>query len=124
MNFYRTKSKSIVNCARILVENYEGVLPKDFDKLIKLPGVGRKTANVFLSEMGKDTIGVDTHVAYISRKLGWTKSNKPEIIEADLKRLFPRSYWRRINRILVRFGKSYISKKGKGRILQQIKKIK
>lgn len=124
INFYRTKSKSIVNCARILVENYEGVLPKDFDKLIKLPGVGRKTANVFLSEMGKDTIGVDTHVAYISRKLGWTKSNKPEIIEADLKRLFPRSYWRRINRILVRFGKSYISKKGKGRILQQIKKIK
>ena len=62
----------------MLVEVYNEKVPINFNKLLELPGVGRKTANVFLSEMGKDAIGVDTHVARLSKKLGWTKETKPE----------------------------------------------
>ena len=119
VNFYKTKSKNVINCAKVLVDKYNGKSPHDFDKLLELPGVGRKTANVFLSEMGKDAIGVDTHVAYISHKLGWTESKKPERIEEDLKRIFLPKYWKRINQILVRFGKSY-SRKKQDEILSKI----
>jgi len=122
INFYKTKSKNIVNCAKILAEKYDKP-PIDFDKLLELPGVGRKTANVFLSEMGKDTIGVDTHLAYISRKLGWTGHSDPKKIEDDLKGLFPKRYWKKINPILVRFGKTHISRKRKDEILEKIKKL-
>jgi len=123
INFYKTKSKNIVNCAKILVEKYDSKPPIDLDKLLELPGVGRKTANVFLSEMGKDAIGVDTHLAYISRKLGWTNSEDPKKIEEDLKKLFPKRYWKKINPILVRFGKTYTSRKKKDEILEKIKKL-
>lgn len=124
INFYKTKAKNIKNSAKILVEQYSGKPPIDFDKLLELPGVGWKTSNVFLSEMGYDAIGTDTHVLYASRKLGWTKHEKPEKVEEDLKRLFPRKYWRKINSILVRFGKTYTSRKAKDKILEKIKKIK
>ncbi len=123
VNFYKTKSKNIIKCAKILVKKYSGIPPLDFDELIKLPGVGRKTANVFLSEMGKDTIGVDTHVSYVAQKLGWTKNNKPEKIEEDLKKLFPKKYWKKINPILVRFGKTYTRRKEKNEVLEKIKSI-
>ncbi|MBI2543361.1 MAG: endonuclease III [Candidatus Aenigmarchaeota archaeon] len=123
INFYKNKSRNIVNCAKSLVKYHDSKPPHDFDKLIELPGVGRKTANVFLSEMGKDTIGIDTHVAYISKKLGWTGSNKPKEIEDDLKKLFPRRYWKRINPILVRFGKSHTSRRKKDEILDRIKNL-
>jgi endonuclease-3 len=122
INFYKSKSKNIVECAKVLVEN-GGKVPRDFSKLIKLPGVGRKTANVFLSEIGEDCIGVDTHVSYISQKLRWTKNNKPEKIEEDLKRLFPKKYWRKINPILVKFGKTYTSRRKKNDILDIIRRV-
>ena len=123
INFYKTKSKNITNCARILVEKYNGKPPVDFNELIKLPGAGRKTANVFLSEMGHDTIGIDTHVLYLSTKLGWTKLKKPEMVEKNLKKLFPKRYWKRINPILVRFGKTYTNRGKKDEILDGIKKL-
>ena len=72
INYYKTKTKNVLGCAKILIKEYKGNIPKDFNELIKLPGVGRKTANIFLSQMGKNTIGVDTHVLYISQKLQWT----------------------------------------------------
>ncbi|MBI2452042.1 endonuclease III [Candidatus Pacearchaeota archaeon] len=124
INFYKNKSKSVLACAKVLVEKYNSKIPFEFEKLISLPGVGRKTANVFLSELGYDTIGVDTHVSYISQKLGWVDSNKAEKIESALKKLFPKSYWKRINPALVRFGKTYTSKKIKNNILEKIKRIK
>ena len=124
VNFYKTKSKNIVNCAKILVDKYNGKVPKDFDELIKLPGVGRKTANVFLAEYGNDNIGVDTHLSYISQQLGWTKNKDPHKIEKDLQRLFPQKYWKILNSILVRFGKTYTSRKKKDEILNEIKRIK
>lgn len=123
LNYNRTKAKNIIECARILASEYHGEAPHDFDKLIALPGVGRKTANVFLSEMGHDAIGVDTHVAYISRKLGWTNNKSPEKIEADLTALFPKKYWKKVNPVLVRFGKTYTSRKEKDGILEGLKAI-
>ena len=105
VNFYRNKSRNVIATAKILSGKK---IPDSVSELIKLPGVGRKVANVYLAEIHKaSAIGVDTHVARISYKLGWTNSKNPHVIEKDLERLFPRSYWVKINETLVRFGKSY-----------------
>lgn len=123
VNFYRNKTKSIIALARVLVEDFSGAPPHDITKLVELPGVGRKTANVFLSEMGTDAIGVDTHVSYISQKLGWTKHRDPHKIEADLRNLFPQKYWRILNPTLVRFGKTHQSRARKNELLERISKM-
>ncbi len=124
VNFYITKSKNIINLAKIIVKEYKGKIPHDFDKLIELPGVGRKTANVFLAEQGHGTIGVDTHVGYISKKLGWTKSEKQEEVEKDLKKLFPERMWGDINWVLVRFGQTHPNRREKNKLLDEIKRIR
>jgi len=124
VNFYNNKAKNIINCAKVLIRDYHGKVPRDINRLLKLPGVGRKTANVFLSEIGKEGLGVDTHVSYISRKLGWTKNVNPSKIEIDLKKLFPKNYWNKINPTLVRFGKTNKNRKQKDALLEKIKKIK
>lgn len=124
VNFYKTKSKNIKNLANILVKDYNCQVPHDFLKLIELPGVGRKTANVFLAEKGHGTIGVDTHLTYISNYLGWTDHKEQEKIEKDLKSLFPENLWGNLNWVLVRFGQTYKSKSVKNSILDEIKKIK
>ncbi len=121
VNYYKTKTKNILSCAKILVENYSGKVPYDFDKLVELPGVGRKTANVFLSEVGKDAIGIDTHVQHLSQQLGWTKNKKTELIEKDLQELFPKNKWRTVNEILVRFGRTYPRGKKREDMLKKIK---
>jgi endonuclease-3 len=122
INYYNNKSRNIINCSKKIFAEYSGSVPKEEDELLKLPGVGRKTMNVFLSEMGKDAIGVDTHVAYISQKFGCTKNSNPAKIEHDLKELFPKEYWRTLNSILVRFGKSHINKKAQNKLIDEIKK--
>ncbi len=124
VNFYKNKSKNIISCAKMIVSEYNNEIPHDIDKLIELPGVGRKTANVFLAEHGKHALPVDTHVFYISKKLGWAKDNNPHKVEKELKELFPEKYWNKINTTLVRFGKTYTSRKEKDDILDSIKKVK
>ena len=124
VNFYKNKSRNIINCAKTLVSEFNSNVPHDFEQLLTLPGVGRKTANVFLSEIGQDSIGVDTHVAYISKKVGWTKNKKPEQIEQDLKKLFPKKHWRHVNSTLVRFGKTHTSRREKDALIAGIRKIK
>ena len=124
VNFYRNKAKNIIACAKAIIQEYDSQVPQAIDELIKLPGVGRKTANVFLTELKQDAIGVDTHVSYISQKLGWTENSNPHKIEQDLKHLFPRQYWNKVNSTLVRFGKTYTSRKEKDKILDEIKRIK
>jgi endonuclease-3 len=124
INFYRNKSRNVIACSKQLVENYEGIPPKDFDKLVELRGVGRKTANVFLAVENFDEIGVDTHVDYISHFLGWTNGKNQEEVEIDLKKLFPRRYWRSINYILVKFGKTYTSRKEKDQILTKLRSLR
>lgn len=122
INFYRNKSKSVLKCANFLKEKYEKV-PLDYKKLREVPGVGDKTANVFLAENNLDAIGVDTHVNYISNKLNWTKNKSSEKIEQDLRKLFPENYWNKVNVTLVKFGKTHTSRKKKDELLNEIKKV-
>ena len=124
LNFYKNKSKNIINCSKKIVERHNGRVPKTIEELTGLSGVGRKTANVFLSEVGYDAIGIDTHVSYISQKLGWTENKNPDKIERDLKKLFSKKNWKIINSRLVRFGKTNTSRKKKDKLLEEIKRIK
>jgi len=124
VNFFQNKSKNIILCSKKIVKEFGGKIPKTIEKMIELPGVGRKTANVFLSECGSDAIGVDTHVTYISNYLGWVNSEKAEIIERTLKELFPKEKWSEVTPTLVRFGKTHTSKTEKNKLLDQIKSIK
>jgi len=123
LNLNKGKAKNVIACAKDLVKKYRGKVPHDFDKLIELPGVGRKTANVFLSEHGKEGLAVDTHVYYISRKLHWSNNKNPHKVEADLKKLFPKHLWSNVNPTLVRFGKRYTSRKKKNELLDEISKL-
>jgi endonuclease III len=93
--FFRNKAKSIQNCCRMLLEQYDGQVPKDIDKLVELPGIGRKTANVVLGTAYGISTGVvvDTHVARISRRLGLSRQKDPEKIEKDLMGQFPEGEW-------------------------------
>ena len=122
INFYKTKSKNIKETAKIISK--EGI-PETLNELIKLPGVGRKVGNVYLAEAHKaNAIGVDTHVARLSRKLGWTKNKDKHKIEKDLERLFPEKHWRSINYILVTFGRQHWTrKKDEDIILKRMKAL-
>ncbi|MHA2185487.1 MAG: endonuclease III domain-containing protein [Promethearchaeota archaeon] len=103
--FYRIKASRIKEVSKVLLDNYNGKVPKDFEDLISLPGVGAKTANCVLVYAFKEAaIPVDTHVHRISNRLGWVKTVKPEQTEKALKEVVPKSLWIQINRIFVRFG--------------------
>ncbi|OGS17359.1 MAG: endonuclease III [Elusimicrobia bacterium RIFOXYA2_FULL_50_26] len=93
--FYRSKAKNIAGAARRIVEEFNGKVPDDMDKLLSLPGVARKTANVVLGNaFGKvEGIVVDTHVIRLSNRLGLTSNDDPVKIEQDLMKIVPRSKW-------------------------------
>lgn len=88
--FYRQKTKSLRACCQELVQRFQGRVPDALDDLLTLPGVGRKTANILLGNaFGRPGIGVDTHVARLSQRLGLTSQKDPDRIEADLRHLVP-----------------------------------
>jgi endonuclease-3 len=90
INFYRNKTKSVLNCCKALVEKYNGEVPKTMDELTELAGVGRKTANVVLGNcFGMPAIMTDTHLIRVSTRLGLTENETPEKIEMDLKEIIP-----------------------------------
>ena len=93
--FFRNKSKSVVGAAKKIVADYGGQVPDEIEKLLTLPGVARKTANVVLGSWFKKAVGVvvDTHVHRISRRLELTKQNDPQKIEQDLMKIIPREKW-------------------------------
>jgi endonuclease-3 len=93
--FYRNKSKSVVGAAKKIVADFGGQVPDDMEKLLTLPGVARKTANVVLGSWFNkaDGVVVDTHVHRISRRLELTKNDEPQKIEQDLMRIIPRAKW-------------------------------
>lgn len=92
--FYKQKAKSILACCNELIENHKSKVPEDFDELVKLPGVGRKTASVIAGNaFGIPAIAVDTHVKRLSNLLGFIDSQNPDKIEMRLKELLPESYW-------------------------------
>ena len=92
--FYKQKARSIKACCDELIKNHQGKVPADFDELVKLSGVGRKTASVIAGNaFGIPTIAVDTHVKRLSNLLGFIESQNPDKIELRLKELLPESYW-------------------------------
>jgi endonuclease-3 len=107
LGFFRTKAKSIVGLARALVERHGGEVPQTLEELVKLPGVGRKTANVVLGVLWNKPEGVvvDTHVMRLSQRLGWTKHRDPAKIEVDLCTILPRSEWDHAAHVLIFHGR-------------------
>jgi endonuclease-3 len=104
--FYRQKTRSIIRLAQGLEELFDGEVPMDIDELVKLPGVGRKTASVVLAEVwGAPAIAVDTHVKRVARRLGLTSETDPVKIEQDLKALFPESTWSGLSMRFIQFGR-------------------
>ncbi|MDR1956851.1 MAG: endonuclease III [Treponema sp.] len=103
--FYRTKAANLKKIAAILLDQYQGRLPARMEELLALPGVGRKTANLVLTEaFDQDGICVDVHVHRISNRLGWVRSVTPEQTETALRQTLPRKYWKGINALLVLYG--------------------
>jgi endonuclease-3 len=107
VGFYRTKAAHLKATCRILNEKHGGRVPDEIDELLKLPGVGRKTANLVVT-VGYDGYGicVDTHVHRISNLWGYVKTRNPEETEFALRRKLPRRYWKTYNDILVTFGQN------------------
>lgn len=107
LGFFRQKTKSIIGLSQKLVKDHGGNVPRTLEELVKLPGVGRKTANVVLGVAfgAPEGVVVDTHVQRISQRLGWTKQKEPEKIEQDLMKLFPRSEWDAIAHTLIFHGR-------------------
>jgi endonuclease-3 len=107
IGFFNAKSKNIINTARMLVEKYNGKVPRDMEKLLEFPGVGRKVANcVLVYAFRQDAIPVDTHVHRISNRLGWVKTKAPEDTEEALTKLVPRKHWQIVNDTFVTHGKT------------------
>lgn len=104
--FYKQKAKSILACCNTLIENHKGKVPSDFDELVKLPGVGRKTASVVAGNaFGIPAIAVDTHVKRLSNLLGFVNTQNPDKIEFELKELLPKSYWVNSSHLLAAHGR-------------------
>ncbi len=105
--FYRNKAKNIKQCCEVIVKEYKGKVPADFEALNKLPGVGRKTASVVAGNgFGIPAIAVDTHVKRLSNLLGFIKSNDPEKIEFKLKELLPEKDWINSSHYLATHGRN------------------
>lgn len=103
--FYRVKAKRIKQVSHILIEDYDSKVPNTLNELIKLPGVGRKTANcVLVFAFEKPAIPVDTHVHRISNRLGLVNTNSPEESEFELEKVVPKHLWIELNDLMVQFG--------------------
>ncbi|MBW2064519.1 MAG: endonuclease III [Deltaproteobacteria bacterium] len=105
--FYRNKARSIKGCCEELIRLYGGKVPGNMEGLLRLPGVGRKTANCVLgAAFGVPGIVVDTHVKRLCLRLGLTENNHPDKIEKDVEKLLPRDKWRRFSDILIYHGRA------------------
>jgi endonuclease-3 len=104
--FFRQKARSIRGAMRVLLEDYDGRVPRKLEDLLRLPGVARKTANVVAAELGHaQGIVVDTHVRRLSQRLGLTRHDDPVKIERDLQRIVPREDWARFPHLLIWHGR-------------------
>ncbi|ABY34018.1 MULTISPECIES: endonuclease III [Chloroflexus] len=107
VGFYRVKAQQIVHICQILLERYNGEVPADLDELLKLPGVGRKTANLVVTAgFGLPGICVDIHVHRICNRWGYVQTRTPEETEMALRARLPQRYWIPINRLLVTLGQN------------------
>ncbi len=107
IGLYRNKAANVISMSRKLQEEFSGVIPDDMDKLTSLPGIGRKSANVILSEGYKHpAIAVDTHVHRVSARLGLAKeTDTPDQTEMKLRRKFPKENWSKLHHLMIFFGR-------------------
>ena len=113
IGLFRTKGKNIVAAATRLVERHGGEVPDDFDALLALPGVGRKTANVVASNVfGRPGIAVDTHVGRLARRLKFSRHDDPDKVERDLEALFPEERWTFLHHALILHGRRVCHARG------------
>ena len=105
--FYRNKARNIINCCKMLIQDFDGKVPGNLDDLLKLPGVGRKTANLILGDIF-DTPGlvIDTHAKRLSNRIGLTQNTDPTKIEFDLMDIVPKNYWSKFCHQLVYHGRA------------------
>ena len=112
IGIFRVKSKSIYLLSKILVEKYGGKVPKSFEKLEKLPGVGHKTASVVMSQgFGYSAFPVDTHIHRLAQRWGLTNGKNVIQTEKDLKRLFPKKSWNKLHLQIIYYGRQFCTAK-------------
>jgi endonuclease-3 len=120
LNYNKTKAKHVIAAAKFIISKFKGKLPEDMEQLVKIPGVGRKTANIVLVEVfGKEALPIDTHCHRIANVLGFVKTKTPEQTERELMKLAPRKYWADINYIFVRWGQD-VPGRDKKKLLRSI----
>ena len=108
VGFYRTKAKRIKEISGVVIDEYNSKVPNDFDELMKLKGVGRKTANIVMTygHFKRDYLPIDTHCHRIPNRLGWIKTKTPEETEEALKKLLPKRFYYDFNELFVQLGQA------------------
>ncbi len=107
IGFYKVKAKNIKKLSELIIDEFNSKVPNNLERMVTLPGVGRKTANCMLNyAFGKDAIAVDVHVHRISNRLGWIKTKSPEETEVELMRVLPKKLWNKVNMFLVDHGQN------------------
>lgn len=108
VGFYKTKAKIIKEISKTLIKKYNSKVPEDFTELLKLKGVGRKTANIVMTYGHKKPgyLPIDTHCHRIPNRLGWVKTKTPEETEKTLRKILPKKYWMEFNHLFVKFGQT------------------
>ncbi len=108
VGFYKIKARRIKSISERLIDKYEGKVPDIMDELLKLKGVGRKTANIVMTYGHKKRgyLAIDTHCHRIPNRLGWIKTKTPIETERELKKILPKKYWKDFNHLFVRFGQT------------------
>jgi len=120
LNYNKTKAKNVISACDFILKNFNGKIPDSIEELIKIPGVGRKTANLVITEVhNKEGICVDTHCHRLLNVLNIVKTKNPTETEFEMMKIAPKYIWSRINRILVLWGKD-ISGKDKKKILDKL----
>ncbi len=106
--FYKNKSKNLKSAGEVIISDYNGVVPQTMEELVKIPGVGRKSANVIMLEAfdNPQGIAVDTHCKRIANRLGFSNETEPSKIEKDLCKYIPKKYWKDVNHILIWHGRN------------------
>ena len=108
IGIFRIKAKSIYNLSKIIIENHNGKVPKNFEELERLPGVGHKTASVVMSQgFGYPAFPIDTHIHRLAQRWGLTNGKNVEQTEKDLKKLFPKKSWNKLHLQIIYYGRKY-----------------